>query len=90
MVTRSESSSKIRNLFGKEITSHQTMITVKLEDIHALHKVDAPAVRTAIKTYLSCRDDTIIVKFCAGNKNKTMLMLFRPLLIVNLRILGLI
>ena len=35
-----------------------------------LHTVAGPALRAAGKTYLSYRNDTIIVIFCAANTNK--------------------
>ena len=36
----------------------------------ALHTAAAPAVSAAAKPYLSYRNDTIIVIFCAANANK--------------------
>ena len=56
----------------------------------SLHTATAPAVRAGIKTQLSYRNDTIIAFSSQLAKIKTVGMLLWPLLVVNLRILGLI
>ena len=55
-----------------------------------MHTAAALAIRAAVKTDMSHRNDTIIVFLFAANKNKTMLKLLWPFLIFSLRISGLI
>ena len=63
---------------------------IHTKELGKLHTAAAPAVRAAVKTKLSYRNDMIIAFSFEANKTKANLRLLWPLLIVNMRIRGLI